>query len=508
MSDVSALLHRMGSEQVDLKRRIVVALVENPFLDAEAEAFSARLSQPPDLVGRVLDDLCAREVLVQSGWGGLGLSPAPEVYGQALSLATELQREGASLRKQIYEMETAERLKQQLAVSQREVEAILDIVPAGVLIFDRHGHLVKSNRAAWEVLGLEKGRAGGIWEALGVQAASGDRPARPTLTELMSCAEERRWELDGPPPVEVVTRPFSVGVRGDGVILTVRDISERRAAEEAGARLREDFFSMIRHELLKPLLGVERALGGFGQGGWMEASEREALFEHARTGMQRLKAMIDDMLLLARLERDPLAVMPQERILLTLLLTSSDLSFRDRAEELGLTLRTEVPDEEVEFIGDEKRLMQVIDNLLDNALKFTPPGGTVVLRGRKVTGNRQEAERDSPYPPPLLRATPPVSPSLSPRVGEREGGRGLGEGGSWVEVSVADTGIGIPPEEQGRVFGKFYQAQQGPGRQEGLGLGLAICQRVVAAHGGRIEIDSKPGHGTTVRVLVPATSQT
>ena len=73
MSDVSALLHRMGSEQVDLKRRIVVALVENPFLDTETEALSARLSHPPDLVGRVLDDLCACEVLVQSGWGGLGL---------------------------------------------------------------------------------------------------------------------------------------------------------------------------------------------------------------------------------------------------------------------------------------------------------------------------------------------------------------------------------------------------------------------------------------------------
>ncbi|OGG54044.1 MAG: hypothetical protein A3F84_06315 [Candidatus Handelsmanbacteria bacterium RIFCSPLOWO2_12_FULL_64_10] len=508
MSDVSALLHRMGSEQVDLKRRIVVALVENPFLDTETEALSARLSHPPDLVGRVLDDLCACEVLVQSGWGGLGLSPAPEVYGQALSLAAEQQREGTSLRKQIYEMETAERLKQQLAVSQREVEAILDIVPAGVLIFDRHGHLVKSNRAAWEVLGLEKGRAEGIWEALGVQVDSGDRPARPTLAELMACAEERRWELDGPPPVEVVARPFSVGVRGNGVILTVRDISERRAAEEAGARLREDFFSMIRHELLKPLLGVERALGGFGQGGWMEASERDALFEHARMGMQRLKAMIDDMLLLARLERDPLAVVPKERILLTLLLTSADLSFRERAGEMGLTLRTEVPDEEVEFIGDEKRLMQVIDNLLDNALKFTPPGGTVTLRGKIV--DRRNVDRGSWIVDRKNKATSQVGggggESRITNDESRDGGGGRVE--EWVEVSVEDTGIGIPPEEQGRVFGKFYQAQQGPDRQEGLGLGLAICQRVVAAHGGRIEIDSKPGHGTTVRVWIPATPQT
>ncbi len=491
MSDVSALLHRLGPEQVDLKRRIVVALAENPFLDAEIEAFSARFSHPPDLVGRVLDDLCVREVLVQSGWGGFGLSPAPEVYGPALSLTAE-QQEGASLRKQIYEIETAERLKQQLAVSQREVEAILDIVPAGVLIFDRHGHLVKSNRAAWEVLGLEKGRMEerGIWEVLGIQA--GSEAAGPMLAELTAGAGERRWELDGPPPVEVVARPFSIGARGNGVILTVRDISERRAAEEAGARLREDFFSMIRHELLKPLLGIERALGGFGQGGWMEASERDALFEHARMGLQRLKAMIDDMLLLARLERDPMAVRPEEQILLTLLLTSADLSFREKAGEMGLTLKTEIPDDDLAFTGDEKRLMQVIDNLLDNALKFTPPGGTVVLKGRRVevkagAGNGETEKKtftDSPVP-------------RFPDSGE----------GQWVEISVADTGIGIPPEEQGRIFGKFYQVQQGPDRREGLGLGLAICQRVVAAHGGRIEIDSKSGHGTTVKVLLPVTPQ-
>lgn len=504
MSDVSALLHRMGSEQIDLKRRIVVALAENPFLDAEIEAFAARFSHPPDLVGHVLDDLCAREVLVQSGWGGLGLSPAPGVYGQALSLTVEQQRDGASLRKQIYEIETAERLKQQLAVSQREVEAILDIVPAGVLIFDRHGHLVKSSRAAWEVLGLDKGQMEErrIWEALGIQAGSEGRFAGPILAELMACAGERRWELDGPPPVEVVARPFSVGVRGNGVILTVRDISERRAAEEAGARLREDFFSMIRHELLKPLLGIERALGGFGQGGWMEASERDALFEHARMGMQRLKTMIDDMLLLARLERDPMAVAPRERILLTLLLTSADLSFRERAGEMGLTLETGIPDDDVVFSGDEKRLMQVIDNLLDNAFKFTPPGGTVTLKGRRVEegareqgsrGAREQGSRGAreqgsrKASPPLLR-----SPAGS---------------GGWVEVSVADTGIGIPPEEQGRIFGKFYQVQQGPDRREGLGLGLAICQRIVAAHGGQIEIDSKPGHGTTVKVLLPVMPQ-
>jgi PAS domain S-box-containing protein len=480
----------MGSEQIDLKRQIVIALAENPFIDAEIEALSARFAHPPDLVSHVLDDLCAREVLVQSGWGGLGLSPSPEVYGQAMALAAEQQREGTSLRKQIYEMETAERLKQRLAVSQREVEAILDIVPAGVLIFDRNGHLVKSNRAAWEVLGLEKGRMEErrIWEALGIETDSQGRSACPSLAELMACAGERRWELDRTPPVEVVARPFSVGARGNGVILTVRDISERRAAEEAGARLREDFFSMIRHELLKPLLGIERALGSFGQTGWIEETDRDALLDHARMGMQRLKSMIDDMLLLARLERDPMAVTPRERILLTLLLTSADLAFRDRATEKGLTLKTDIPDEDIEFVGDERRLLQVVDNLLDNALKFTPPGGTVILSGRKVEGKgaREQGSERAITPAPL----PPCPPAGS---------------GGWVEVVVADTGIGIPPDEQGRIFGKFYQVQQGPDRREGLGLGLAICQRIVESHAGRIEIESKPGHGTKVRVLIPIT---
>ena len=495
MADTSPLLHQMGSEQIDLKRRIVLALAENPFLDAEIEALSARLSQPLELVGRAVEDLCAREVLVQSGWGGLGLSPAPTVYTPALRLATEQGRDGVSLRKQIFEMESSERLKQQLAVSQREVEAILDIVPAGVLIFDRHGHLLKSNPAAWQVLGLEKSQRDEkrVWAALGVAQTDAPDPG-PTLTDLTSATEERRWELNRTPPVEVVARPFTVGARGNGLILTVRDISERRAAEEACARLREDFFSMIRHELLKPLLGIERALGSFGQTGWMEEAEREVLLDNARQGLQRLKGMIDDMLLLARLERDPLAVVPKDHVLLTLLLTSADLSFRDRAAEMGLTLRSDVPDDEVEFLGDEKRLLQVIDNLLDNALKFTPPGGTVTISGRKVkaTSERENGEKGEwENGRKEISPSPPLSLS---------GGDGRED---WVEIAVSDTGVGIPPEEQGRVFGKFYQVQQGPDRREGLGLGLAICQRIVAAHAGRIRIDSKPGHGTTVRVFIP-----
>ena len=463
MSSIFSLLNRLGSEQIDLKRQIVLSLYQNPFLNTEIEALSLRFAHPPGVVSRILDDLCGREILVQTGWGGLGLSPSPDIYGHVVTLAKECGVEENSLRKQIYELETTERLKQKLAVSKQEVEAILDIVPAGVMIFDRNGSLLKSSRAAWDILGLKEAqmREKGIWEALGVSKKGFEGASDQTLPELLGETKERRWELEQDPPVEIVARPFSLGPEGKGIILTLRDISARRAAEEAAARLREDFFSMIRHELVKPLIGIERALGSFGGTVLMDESERDGLFDNARVGLKRIKSMIDDMLLLARLERDPMAVSPGDTILLTLLLTSAELTFRERAAEGGLCLKSEVPDDDVEFMGDENRIMQVLDNLMDNAIKFTPPGGSIVLTGKRNPG------------------------------------------GEWVEISVSDTGIGIHPSEKDRIFTKFYQVEQGPDRQEGLGLGLAICQGIVSSHGGRIELESGADSGTTVTVLLP-----
>jgi len=170
--------------------------------------------------------------------------------------------------------------------------------------------------------------------------------------------------------------------------------------------------------------------------------------------------MVESLLDLARLEASRMdmrlgPVAPGD------LLRAVGTGFSGRARERQINLRLIVPQTLPPVSGDGDRLAQVFTNLLDNALKHTPPGGTVTL-----------------------------SASLS-------------DGG--IVVTVRDTGEGIPPDEIGRIFERFYQVDKSRRRdhQSGLGLGLAIARQIVEAHGGTIRVDSTVGQGTTFTVWLP-----
>jgi signal transduction histidine kinase len=137
---------------------------------------------------------------------------------------------------------------------------------------------------------------------------------------------------------------------------------------------------------------------------------------------------------------------------------------RERATEDGVRVAF-VADPEVDVVaGDERRIKQVIFNLLSNAVKFTPAGGEVDVSATRANGE--------------------------------------------VRVSVADTGPGIPPEDQERIFEEFQQSETGVGLREGTGLGLALSKRYVELHGGRIWVESELGRGSTFTFALPAGSST
>jgi signal transduction histidine kinase len=267
--------------------------------------------------------------------------------------------------------------------------------------------------------------------------------------------------------IERYSRPQRLGDAIIGRVWSYRDVTvERRAqaererllreAQEA-IRVRDDFLSIASHELKTPLTPLKLHLQVLKQ---RVVSERPVSSQHvdkALAQVARLSGLINDLLDTSRIQAGRLEIKHEP------------LSLRELTREVLADLRPvsaehsleyEEPDEPLVIEGDRGRLAQVLVNLLENALKYSPTGGSIRVR----------VERD----------------------------------GAQALVSVADAGIGIPPDQKEHLFERFFRARNAPiSGFGGLGLGLYICRDIVERHGGRIWVESEAGQGSTFRFTLP-----
>ncbi len=247
-------------------------------------------------------------------------------------------------------------------------------------------------------------------------------------------------------------------------------VASRQKAEEAAAadresklKIKSDFLSHVSHELRSPLTVVHQFVSILldGLGGAINANQKEYL-EIAQRNVNQLKGMIDDLLEASRAESCKLtikrSVVPLEDILKKTL-----LSFRATAASKLISLQSNIPDHLPPVYVDPARISQVLTNLLDNAVKFSPEKSTITVRA-------QICEDDPAY----------------------------------LCVSVADCGCGIEPEEAERIFDRLYQVKNSlEVSRRGLGLGLFINKELITLHGGRIWNDTKRRGGSTFSFTVP-----
>ncbi len=236
-----------------------------------------------------------------------------------------------------------------------------------------------------------------------------------------------------------------------------RALRERNEALLTADRLKSEFIANVSYELRTPLnaiVGFAEILQNqyFGELNQRQLEYSQAIVESS----QRLLTLINDILDLATIEAGYLRLDLSELDLYPLLESVYNLGF-ERARNRGIELVLDCPEDIGMQVGDERRLKQALFNLLSNGLKFTPEGGTVTIGARR-----------------------------------RDDG---------IELTIADTGVGIPENDQDRVFGSFERA--GTGRQTGAGLGLSLVHRLVELHGGRVELESMPGEGTKVSCFIP-----
>lgn len=262
--------------------------------------------------------------------------------------------------------------------------------------------------------------------------------------------EQESIEPRGPRETQDLTRAFNSMVK----------------RVESSQKSQRDFVADVSHELKTPLTSIQ----GFAQAildntaDTPEARKQAAQIIYDEAG--RMHRMALDLLDLARLQAGT-ADLDMSRVDMSALLRSIVEKFTPQAQRAGVQLHLDIPDRLPILIADGDRLAQVFTNLLDNALKFTPPDGQVTLSAVNA--------------------------------------------GAELEVAVRDTGQGIPKESLARVFDRFYQVDASrsragdgtAGEQRGAGLGLAIAQEIVQAHGGKIDVRSEVGHGTTFVIHLP-----
>lgn len=334
-----------------------------------------------------------------------------------------------------------------LADERNKLSVLLDTMADGVVVISADGQVEQINAAARSLLQLREGAAGPAYLR------------EPDLLEVVRLARDagQRLQRDvdrlpGSRYASAVATPLEEG----RALLTIHDLTGVRQLDVT----RREFVSNVSHELRNPLAAISAIVETL-EGGALEdpATARDFLTRmHAE--VDGMSALVSDLLTLSRIESGREEVTHAEVDITALLRIACD-RVKQRAEAAGVAIELDGGNDLL-VIGEAGRLRQVVDNLLDNALRFTPRGGVVSIHGW-TDGDR-------------------------------------------VDVRVADTGPGIAPEHLPHVFERFYKAD--PSRSDpGTGLGLAIAKHIVESHDGSIEVSSALGSGARFDISLPKASR-
>ena len=338
--------------------------------------------------------------------------------------------------------------------------SLIDALPDAALILDAQGILIAANAASQDVFGQlfigehmnRTARQPELVSAAKTVAASG---ARAIFQIVLKSPAHRH--LDG-----AVSRliGFGLGSSAPALLVILQDISER----EALARMRMEFVANASHELRTPLAAVSGFIETLRGPAKNDPVARERFLGIMSEQAQRMTRLIDDLLVLSRVEMR-LHLPPVTVVDLNHLASEAVRLAAPTAKKEGATLDLELAEYAIKFPGDHDELIQAAQNLLQNALKYGRSGGRVVVR------TAQARERS---------------------------------GMAVARLSVVDDGHGIAAEHLPRLTERFYRVNTKASREKGgTGLGLAIVKHIATRHGGRVEIQSTPGQGSTFSLVFP-----
>ena len=350
------------------------------------------------------------------------------------------------LRRMEHQRRQIDRQMDELRCRSEEFEQITGSMSEGLVLLDEAGVILSINPAARRLLDAAENCVGQDLLTVDRDVALSDalrQAAEQGHSEFRGQRNGREYQFD-------VTRIQSEG-RTAGTVLLVFDVTERAFAE----RNRREFTANVSHELKTPLQGIIGSAELL-ENGLVKQEDVPRFIGHIRSEAQRLVTLIGDIIRLSQLdEGEP---MPAEPVELLALAREAAESLQSAAADRNVTITVE--GEPVELTGVRRLLYEIIFNLCDNAIKYNTDGGRVQVTVTKAN--------------------------------------------ETAAVTVRDTGIGIPPDQQDRVFERFYRVDKSHSKASGgTGLGLSIVKHAVQYHHGAIHLQSEVGKGTEIRVTFP-----
>jgi two-component system phosphate regulon sensor histidine kinase PhoR len=384
-----------------------------------------------------------------------GISDLPQVVQGRLAEKDQTIRQ---LRDQLQDLQVRSRLCDR---QKRHVEAILYSLRDAVLVVDGADRLLMANEPAAQLFGFDTGSAchEPLAEVMG--------PTHSEFVELIRQSrchqtEATKRELvitrsDRPRAFEAIVSCVQEDGKTSGVVAVLHDVTK----EKEVAQMKNDFVSHVSHELKTPLASITAYSEMLADGEADDEETRKEFYHVIQTQAQRLNRLIEDILNISRIESGLIKV-KKEQASLTILIEEQMQMIRSYAEEKNITVTSGRPIVYDQVYVDKDMISQVIINLLSNAVKYTPAGGQVTV------------------------------------------GTEVDEAAGLARVTVTDTGVGIPAEEMGHLFEKFFRVSANNKQAKGTGLGLNLAKQIVEkVHDGRMFVTSKVGVGSTFGFELP-----
>lgn len=337
-----------------------------------------------------------------------------------------------------------------------KVEAILNHMTDGIVALNRDGRVLHVNPTARRLLAIPEGAEPDA-ERLAPLVAQED------ILELLNTGRSKTAELTlGQPKNTIVAGfvPFQTQEADQdspvsGVLIVLHDVSKEREL----IRIQQEFVANVSHELRTPLTTLKSYTETLLSGAMYQPDICLSFLATMEKETERMVRLVKDLLVLSQMDYQQVA-WRKERQPVNGLITEVASEFRVKSRDESRTLSVSVPEQPLVLCFDRDKLKQVLINIVQNAFKYTGPGGQIGVR--------------------------------------------LEDAGPFAEISVTDDGIGIPSQEMDRVFERFYRVDKARSRDfGGTGLGLSIAKEIIDAHGGHILIHSEPNQGTRVTIRLP-----